>query len=155
MDANFEIKGLKKLNQELKALPEDFRSKALNGAVATSTRLLRDHAIRFAPVDTGNLKGAIFSGKAPKKEQYSKWVAKYRVGVRKKGKVTILSRGKKRRSTSTYYARFLEDGTAKYGGDPFMRPAFHLGKHESVRTFKRILEKKIAFYNRKIQRLRK
>jgi HK97 gp10 family phage protein len=157
MDANFEIKGLKKLNQELKALPEDFRSKALNGAVAAATRPMRDDAIRLVSKSSGNLASAIFAGKAPKKKQFSKWVSQWRVSIRKKGKIRVTSRGNGKTSywRNTTYAKYLEEGSSKSSGDSFMRVAFHIGKRTSVRTFKRILEKKIAFYNRKIQRLRK
>lgn len=154
MDVKFEMKGLAGLNKELKRLPEDFRTKALNGATAASTRHLRDIAIRNAPSDTGNLKTAIKSGKAPKKEQFSKWTAIHKVTL-KKGRVTILTRGKKRRSTSGYYGRFVEEGTKKMPARPFMRPAFMQGRAESVRIFTKILDKKIAFYQRKIARLRK
>ena len=157
MEAKFEMKGLKELNKELKRLPEDFRTKALNGATAAATRHLRDLAIAKAPSDTGNLKTAIKAFKAPKKEQYSKWVSIQKVGI-KKGKITILTRGKKRRTKSAYYALYIEEGGSKMKGDniqPFIRPAFLQGRAESIRIFTKILDKKIAFYQRKIARLRK
>ena len=155
MDATFKIKGLDELNKELKKLPEDMRTKALNGALLASTKIMKERAISYVDVDTGNLRGAIKAGRAPKKQQISKWNPKYKVSIKKKGKVTILTRGKKRRTSSTYYARYLEEGTSKMQPKPFMRPAFISTRASAVRTFSKILDKKIAFYNRKLQRLRK
>ena len=151
MDANFKIKGLKELNKELKSLPSDMRNKALAGATGAAARLIRDQAISNAPDDTGNLKGAI---RSQKKKGRSKWVSKYQVNIKPKGKITILTRGKNRRSNSTYYARFIEDGTVKHPAAPFMRPAYQAKKEQAVQEFKRVLSKKIDFYNRKIKRLR-
>lgn len=156
MDASFKIKGLKELNIELKKLPDDMRTKALNGALLASTKLLKEMVIAKVPTDTGNLKGAIKAGRAPKKEQVSKWNPKYKVSVKKKGKIKILTRGKKRRTSSTYYARYLEEGTSKlHTAKPFVRPAFIAGRNRSIDVFKKALDKKIAFYNRRLQRLRK
>lgn len=151
MDANFEIKGLKELNKELKALPVDFRNKALAGAVGASSRVIRDQAKELVAEDTGNLKQAI---RAQKKKSPSIWISKYQVNVNPRGKVTILTRGKKRRSTATYYAIFIEEGTSKMPAKPFMRVAFAFKKQEAVQTFRRILDKKVKFYQRKIERLR-
>ncbi len=152
MEAKFEIKGLDALNKELKKLPEDFRTKALNGAVGTAARLLRDEAIKNVPVDTGNLKTAI---RAQKKKSHSKYIGLYKVNVNPKGKITVLTRGKGRRSTSTYYARMVEDGTMKMRPRPFMRPAFIGRRKDAIQTFQKILDKKIGFYQRKIARLAK
>ena len=152
MEASFEIKGLAELNKELKKLPEDFRNKSLNGATGGASRVIRDQAIQLVPEDTGNLRMAI---RAQKKKSFSPWLAKYQVNINPRGKVTILTRGKKRRSSSTYYGRMVEEGTAKMPARPFMRTAFAFKKREAVETFQRILDKKIAFYNRKIQRLRR
>lgn len=150
MDADFNIRGLKELNKELKSLPEDFRTKSLNGAVAASARVLRNEAIKNAPSDTGNLKTAI---RAQKKRSKTKYIGLYQVNVKPKGKVTILTRGKKRRSNSTYYARFLEDGTKKMPPQPFMRPAFMSKREESVRTFRKVLDRKIRLSQKKIRNL--
>jgi HK97 gp10 family phage protein len=152
MEAKFEIKGLDALNKELKRLPEDFRTKALNGAVGTAARLLRDEAIKNVPVDTGNLRTAI---RAQKKKSYSKYIGLYQVNINPKGKITVLTRGKGRRSTSTYYARMVENGTMKMTARPFMRPAFMGRRADAIRTFQKILDKKIGFYQRKIARLAK
>ena len=154
VDANFKIKGLDALNKELKKLPDDMRTKALNGALLASTKILKDRAIAYVPVDTGNLRGAIKAGRAPKKQQVSKWNPKYKVSIKKKGKVTILSRGKKRRSNSTFYARIVEEGSSKMQPRPFMRQAFISTRGQAVRVFAKILDKKIAFFNKKLQRLR-
>ena len=161
MEAKFEIKGLDALNKELKRLPEDFRTKALNGAVGTAARLLRDEAIKNVPVDTGNLRTAI---RAQKKKSYSKYIGLYQVNINPKGKITVLTRGKGRRSTSTYYAKMIEDGhlTRNKTGPrrmvpakPFMRSAFMMRRADAIRTFQKILDKKIGFYQRKIARLAK
>lgn len=150
MEASFEIKGLSELNKLLKDLPEDFRAKSLASAVGGASRLIRDEAKRLVPSDTGNLKGAI---RAQKKKSPSKYIGKYQVNINPKGKVTILSRGKNRRSTSTYYGRMVEEGTSKMSPRPFMRTAFAFKKRDAVIEFQRILDKKIAFYQRKIERI--
>jgi len=141
MEAKFEIKGLAALNKELKALPDDFRNKALQSATRAATKLLELEAKELAPKKTGNLAQSIVTKKV---RSHSKWVGMY--------KVTINRRGKRARA---HYAHMVENGTVKQPAQPFMRPAFQSKKEEAVRTFRNILEKKIAFYQRKIERLRK
>lgn len=153
MNASMEIKGLKELNKELKKLPKDIRTKTLNFAVGKSARMLRDLAIQMVPVDTGNLKSAIVAGLAPKRERVSQWESKYRVKVKPKGKITVLTRGKSRRSNSTYYARMVEEGTSKMPARPFMRPAFQLGRGMAVQMFSTNLNKRIIAANKKIGRI--
>lgn len=150
MSFNFEINGLKELNKELKKLPEEFRVKSLAAAAGAAARVVRDEAKRLAPVDTGNLQGAI---RVQKKKSPSKYLAKYQVNVKPKGKVTIITRGKKNRNNSTYYAQFIEEGTAKMPARPFMRTALAFKKREAVKKFRKVLDRKIALSNRKIARL--
>lgn len=160
MKTQFKIKGLKELNKELKRLPEDFRNKSLNNAVLHAAKVPMLEAIILAPKDSGNLASAI---RVSKRKTHSKWLSKYSVNVKSRGKITVLGRGKKKRSNSTYYALMVEEGhrTSKGGGkgkiapSPFMRPAFERKKDESVRVFAARLEKRITFFNNKIKRLRK
>jgi len=141
MDASFKIEGLDKLNKELKALPEDFRNKALQSTTRAATKLIQLEATELAPKKTGNLSQSIVTKKV---RSHSKWVAMY--------KVTINRRGKKAKA---HYAHMVENGTVKQPAQPFMRPAYERKQKEAVEHFKMILAKKIAFYQRKIARLRK
>ena len=157
MDANFKIKGLDELNKELKRLPENFRTSALNGATKMATIPLKEAAVAFVPVGTGNLKESIMAGLAPKKERVSKWESKHKVKIKPKGKIKVKRWRKGQGSymtSTTFYARMVEEGTSKMPARPFMRTAFTLKRRESVAKFREALDKKIAFYNRKIQRLR-
>ena len=151
MEAKFDIKGLKELNKELKKLPDDFRAKALNNSVLHAAKVPMQEAINLVPRDSGNLASAI---RVSKRKTHSKWVSKYSVNIKSKGKITVLGRGKNKRSNSTYYARFLEDGTSKHPPAPFMRPAFERKKEEAVKVFAERLDKRITFFNNKIKRLR-
>ena len=150
MDANFKIRGLNQLNKELKLLPEDLRNKALNGAVGAAARVLRDEAMRNVPVDTGNLKGAI---RSQKKKTPSKYIGKHQVNIKPRGRVTILTRGRNRRSSSTYYAKFIEEGSSKTPARPFMRTAFAAKRGDSVKTFQKTLDRRIVLAQKRIKRL--
>lgn len=160
MKADFKIKGLKELNRELKQLPEDFRNKALNNSVLHAAKVPMQEAIALAPRDSGNLASAI---RVSKRKSHSKWVSKYAVNVKSKGKITVLGRGKNKRSNSTYYALMVEEGhkTSKGGGKgwvsarPFMRPAFMRKRREAVSVFAKRLDQRITFFNNKIKRLSK
>lgn len=140
MEVNFEIKGLDKLNQELKLLPEDFRTKALNSAVRAAAVDPMLEAKLLVPKKSGNLASAIYVAKV---KSASKWIGKYSVKIKKKGNKGY-----------AYYAHMVENGTSKMPAQPFMRVAFERRKQAAVIIFGNTLRKKIDFYNRKIQRLR-
>lgn len=152
MEFSFKINGLRELNKELKALPQDFRDRSLNNATLKATQVIRDEAVSLVPKDTENLARAI---RSQKQKSGSSWISKYQVNINPRGKVTSITRGRNHRSNSTYYSKFLEEGTRKMSPRPFMRPAFDSKKEQAVRVFKEVLSKKISFYQRKLQRVTK
>ena len=141
MEAEFNIKGLAALNKELKRLPEDFSKKALAGAVGAAARLLRDAAKDNVPVNTGNLKSAL---RAKKKKTHSKYISNYAANIKSKGANGVPS----------YYGFIVENGSNKMPARPFMRTAFDENREQAVMVFNRILDKKIKFYQRKIERMK-
>lgn len=164
MEVKLEIKGLDKLNRELKRLPSDLRQKAQANATLRAAQVLRDEAVILAPKSTGNLAGAI---RAQKKRTQSQYETRYQVNIKPKGRVTILGRRRGivgrhvkrrasvRRTNSTYYGKFVEDGTSKMSPRPFMRPAFDRKRVAAVKEFQKVLNKRVQFYQRKLKRLRK
>jgi len=138
-DVSFEIKGLKELNRELKQLPEDFRTKALNTAVRNMANVIKDQAVENAPKASGFLASSIKTKIAPKKSRFSKYISRYIV----------------RPSKNAYYAHMIEDGTVKQPAQPFMRPAFMAKKEAAVRKFREVLDRRIFLANRKIKSLQK
>ena len=141
MPDNFKIKGLKKLNKELKNLPEDFRKKALNNSVLTATKVLGDEVRDIIPTKSGNAKSAVVVRKV---KSPSKWEAVYKTTFKKKG---IFG--------STFYIKFVEEGTVRQPPQPFVRVAFQRKSREAVIVFGNRLKQRIDFFNRKIQRLNK
>ena len=137
MQAKFEIKGLKKLNKELKKLPEDFRKKALNTSVRTAAKIGAERARELVPVESGFLKSGII---VSKQKEFSKWFSQYNVKIVKK---------------KSRYAPIIEYGSVKQPAQPFMRVAYEQRKEAMVVTFGNKLRQQIDFFNRKINRMQK
>ena len=120
-----EIKGLKELSAALKKVPKDVRGKALDKAVGTAARSVRDRAkTTYAPILTGRLRRSITASKDRAASTVENSV--YNVGYRKK---------------IAWYGGLVEEGTSKMGAQPFLRPALDTELENAVTIMARVLTK--------------
>lgn len=134
-----DIKGLKELQEALNQLPEKIQGRPVRSAVGAAAKVVMDEARRRVPVDSGQLKKAIYRGRS--RSMSARGKETYVVAVRK-GKAKYANTQKNRRLNrvgknyqtrgEAYYWRFLEFGTAKMPARPFLRPAFESKKEEAV-----------------------
>lgn len=138
----FEVKGLREIEQALKRLPIELERKVLRRAVLAGAGVIRDEARRLAPVRTGALRQNIVARYHKRKNG----LVRYDVGIRKG-----------RKGMDAYYASMVEFGTSPHiirakkkkalGVDgrfgsvvrhpgasarPFMRPAFDSKYNEAI-----------------------
>lgn len=128
--STIKIEGLDKLAQVLKTLPDAIAKKRLAKPVAQATMLIRNDAIRRAPVgDTGVLEKAILMKKIPA----GALAAQYIVAVRHGKKAQTVKRKGGIVNLDAYYWTFLEFGTSHINpAKPFMRPAFEANKEKAL-----------------------
>lgn len=143
------VEGLDNVLRNLKALPKEMVSKS-GGPAKTALRkaanVIRDEAEMRAPKDSGFMASQIVS-RRDSKPQLVGATEHYWVGVkgggRRKYANTRRNRAKNRAGATyavagnAYYWRFVEFGTEKWGGKPFLRPAFESKKGEALDTFVR------------------
>lgn len=145
------IHGLVELDRVLGELPKKVARKELVRALKVGGKLIRDRAKVLVPVDSGFLKSQISMRKAP--NRYSPDGAIVQIGVLSdignKGIKQGLARRSKRKvkhtglvgfaNSSAYYWRFVEFGTVKWPGKPFLVPAFEQEKYNADTAIKREL----------------
>lgn len=132
------VEGLADLQKRLLSLSEDMQGKIARAASAAGAVIIKNAAIRKAPMDTGNLKKNIIVKRLPKGE--ADYTSQHIVTVRK-GKKT-----KKQREAGlkdAFYAGFVEFGTVKMPAKPFLRPAYDENKEKAVQAMKDRLEARI------------
>lgn len=100
VSSEFSVDGLKELNAHLQDLPAKIERNILRAAVGASARFFRDKAKERVPVDTGALRND------------------FKVSTKAKGGVATatLTVG-----SNTFYAHFIEYGTASYYSGPGKR----------------------------------
>jgi HK97 gp10 family phage protein len=138
IDFSIDVKGLRELDVQLRALPEKVAGQALAASVSAGARAIRDEAIQRAPVRTGAMKAQIFTKRVRTGSQFEKLSI---VGVRG-GKAKYANNKANRRAGragkeyenagATYYWRFVEFGTRKMAAHPFLRPAFDAKQQEAI-----------------------
>lgn len=127
--STIKIEGLDKLAQVLKTLPDAIAKKRLAKPVAQATAIVRNDAIRRAPVgETGRLEKAILMKKIPA----GPLAAQYIVAVRHGKKHQAIKRKSGVVDLDAYYWTFVEFGTAHADKKPFMRPAFEANKERAL-----------------------
>ena len=141
-----DIKGLKELQAALNQLPREVQKRPLRAAVSAAAKVIQDEAKRRAPIDTGNLRKAIYrtrsrSGSGTGQETFLVAVKKGKAEYANTARNRRLNRVGKKYQTQgeAYYWRFLEFGTAKMAAKPFLRPAFENKKQMAVDVLKQKL----------------
>lgn len=118
-DAEFKVEGLDDLLKKLDRLPENLEKNVLRGAIrASATPIVKDAKARVPVLQTpdarrvaGALRRSIHARSVQMKNG------------RLTGGVTAGGSDKSAGKKDTYYARFVEFGTAKMQARPFLRPA--------------------------------
>lgn len=152
-EVSVEVLGLKELNKLLKALPDDFRTKALNTATRDSANVFKDGAKANVPKATGRLSNAITTRKT---KSPSKWISRYDTKLRTREKIVISRKGKRRSVMAVYYGFIVEYGNNKgMAARPFMRTAFDHKAPAAIKVFSKRLNNRIKFYQRKLAKLNK
>jgi HK97 gp10 family phage protein len=141
-----DIKGLKELQAALNQLPREVQKRPLRAAVSAAAKVIQDEAKRRAPIDTGNLRKAVYrtrsrSGSGTGQETFLVAVKKGKAEYANTARNRRLNRVGKKYQTQgeAYYWRFLEFGTAKMAAKPFLRPAFENKKQMAVDVLKQKL----------------
>lgn len=154
-----QIQGLKELQQALKELPLEIQKRPLRSAVSAGAKVILDEAKRNAPIDTGNLRKALYRYRSRKQSPTGKET--FLVGVRK-GKAKYANTAYNRRKGrvgktyqtqgEAFYWRFLEFGTSKIQGKRFITNAFEDKKMDAANTIKSSLRIAIDKQAKKLAR---
>lgn len=145
--ADLEVKGLRELQERLKALPGKIATKALAASVMAGADIVRKAAIEKAPI--GTEPHAIRRGKGQPKVEPG-FLRKNIIRRRNRKAEKAASGGLDQRVTvdvgirgKAYYWRFVEFGTAKMAARPFLRPAFEENKEKAATAIKDRLLKRL------------
>lgn len=138
-DLEFEAKGLAELTRALQELPAKLEKNILRGALRASSKPISDDAKARVPVlqipDGRRIAGAL------KKSIRSRSVNF------KKGMLTggVTAGGSDRnKKADTFYARFIEFGTAKMAARPFLRPAIAHGTSKAIDEFAKYVRERLS-----------
>ena len=146
--AEVRIEGLDKTVRALRRLPKELSGKGggpVRSALFQSAKLMREDAKQRAPRDSGNLAESIILYRDRNPRSRNNANERYFVTVRRGKRLSqTLGFRSAGRTRGAYYAHFVEFGTIKWSGHPFMRPAFESKKRESVRVFGDVLGKRVA-----------
>lgn len=151
-DGDFEVLGLKELDDALKNLPEYLRTRAMKEAFLAGGQIIQQTAVALAPRRKGKLASAIEIRFRP---DFGNGFGGVEIYVNKKkawyGRleefgtaphVIRVRRGRALKIGSTYVKEVQHPGAA---AKPFMRPAFDTKKREAVNvialTLRRFLER--------------
>jgi HK97 gp10 family phage protein len=158
-DGDFEVLGLKELDDALKNLPEYLQKRAMKEAFIAGGQIIQQTAVALAPRRRGNLAAAIELKFIPDMGNGQGGVAIY---VNKKkawyGRleefgtaphVIRVRRGKALKIGSTYVKEVQHPGAA---AKPFMRPAFDTKKQEAVNVIALTLRKFIERYAKQVKK---
>lgn len=136
---SMQVTGLAELTRNLRQLPQELQQKALHGMVQAAATVVRDEAVRRAPVYVGKvgkrhprpgtLKAAIYQTRLP--SECTPTVEVWKVSVHRKG------RG------AAWYAHMVEYGTVNMAARPFMRPAFEARKADAVEAMRAHLAQRL------------
>lgn len=147
------IEGLAELARALQELPRNIGRNVLRGAVRASAAMIKNETKLRAPVETGQLKRAIYEKHI--REESDLYRQTFKVGVRS-GKKYQAGQGKRTAKTAmdAYYAPWVEFGhhaRGKKGGErgrwvpgrPFMRPAWDANRRRAVDVMADYLRKRL------------
>lgn len=141
MASTVQVKGLRELGLQMRALSADMAGKVARQATAAGAGVARKAIKAGAPKDTGNLQAAIVM----KRVQGTPLTEEYVVAVRK-GKTRdakAAKRGEGRLGKDAFYAPFQEFGTVKAPAQPFIRPGFEESVQPATDAIARRLKQRI------------
>lgn len=134
--SSFRVEGLDMVPKLLRQLGDEFAPKVLRSIFLDAGTVVRDEAMRRAPVDSGRLAHMIGRSSGARSGQVFMKIAA--VMISKK----TIERNLKRKAEgklkgivltdSPYYDRFQEYGTRFHKAQPFLRPAFDAKAEEFV-----------------------
>jgi HK97 gp10 family phage protein len=119
------IEGLEGIKQAMKDLSNEVNKRIARSATLAGTQIVKEAAIKNAPVLTGNLKKNIVLKRDTKTNLTSEFLVTVRQGKRTKKQIA-------QGLGDAFYAKFLEYGTVKTPAQPFLRPAFDNNKEAAA-----------------------
>jgi HK97 gp10 family phage protein len=128
MEVTMQVKGFAKLEQNLRALPDEIARKAMKTALKDGAEVIRHDIAVLAPRRTGFLATHIAVSLSSTK--FGEVIAK--IGPTK----------------DAFYARFAEFGTKFERARPFMRPAFDTGYRVALERVRLRLADEIKKYRK-------
>ena len=141
MGSTVQVKGLRELGLQMRALGADMAGKVARQATAAGAGVARKAIKAGAPKDTGNLQAAIVM----KRVKDTPLAAEYIVAIRK-GKTRdakAAKRGEGRLGKDAFYGGFQEFGTVKAPAQPFIRPGFEESVQPATEAIARRLKQRI------------
>jgi HK97 gp10 family phage protein len=117
----YRVNGIDSIRSTILALPKAIARRSLDKACMRAALVVRDHARRIAPKDSGLMASDIVSAK-DRRPELDQMDARAVVFVKWKGR-----RG-------APYWRHVEFGTSKMAPQPFMRPAFEVNAMRGVQV---------------------
>jgi HK97 gp10 family phage protein len=131
------IEGLEGIKQAMKDLSNEVNKRIARSATLAGTQIVKEAAIKNAPVLTGNLKKNIILKRNTKTNLTSEFLVTVRQGKRTKKQIA-------QGLGDAFYAKFLEYGTVKTPAQPFLRPAFDNNKEVAANAIIERLKTGIA-----------
>jgi HK97 gp10 family phage protein len=145
------IEGLAELQRAMDGLRDDVArrvARAATGAAATVVaKAARQNIQALGLVDTGNLRAAV----ATQRARRTQLTSMHRVGVRS-GKTADVKAGKAGtglKGQDAFYWKFLELGTVKRAGTPFLQPALAVNVQPAIEAMAKRLKARIDKANKK------
>jgi HK97 gp10 family phage protein len=152
------VEGLDQLLKALEELPKELHKGPLRSAVSAGAKIAQDEARRLAPIgearfikvnkqktpiQPGTLRRAIYRTRS--REGSSSVQEMQIVGIR-------YGKRYQRRGLDAWYWRFIEFGTRRMPGRPFLRPAFYHTHDKQIEALRTRLAKAIATAAAKLRR---
>lgn len=139
-DLEFKAQGLAELQRALDELPMKLEKNLVRGAIRASAKPIADDAKKRVPVlqipDGRRIAGAL------RKSIRARGV-NYRGGMLTGG-VTAGGSNKAAKKGDTFYARFIEFGTAKMAARPFLRPAIARQTPAAIEAFAAYIRERLS-----------
>jgi HK97 gp10 family phage protein len=131
------IEGLEGIKQAMKDISNEVNKRIARSATLAGSQIVKEAAIKNAPVLTGNLKKNIILKRNTNTNLTSEFLVTVRQGKRTKKQIT-------QGLGDAFYAKFVEYGTVKMAAQPFIRPAFDNNKEAAANAIIERLKTGIA-----------
>jgi HK97 gp10 family phage protein len=151
-----DVQGLQKLQRDMQTLSQDVARKVSRAATSAAAQVVRKAAQQnitaLGLVDSGNLRAAVGIARTKR----TSLTSEHRVGVRSGGgyrngdiaggktsDVKAAKSGSGKLGVDAFYWSFLEFGTVKRSGTPFLAPALAQNTQPAIDAMKKRLEARI------------